>query len=257
MTEAAPSHPSSVISRQEAQVLEVSAWDHIAHQRASDLDADRDPSFRYVLAPGITSLVPTRAKNVLDIGCGVGRFTRRLADLAENVVGIDPSAVSAELSKQYLRKFQNVRILNLSIREYAGMVVDTHDAAVALMVLQDITDLDDFLKHSSTVLKKGAPLVGAITHPHNWPKYWGYNKAPWFKYDRELFIRSTFRTSLTTTPISTLHVHRPIRMYRRAFAAAGFERVDAWAPMMDSQAQRQAGVSWRSPHFWFFRTTRS
>lgn len=249
-------YPSTPISRSEAQSLEISAWDRIARLRARDLDADRDPSFRFVLAPGVASLVPHNARRVLDIGCGVGRFTRQLVNPLRRVVAIDPSAVSAELSKQHVKALANAEVLNQTIQEYAHNKGATHDAAVALMVLQDITDLGGFLLSAATVLQKDAPLVGAITHPRYWPQYWGYDKAPWFKYDQELFIRSTFRTSLTTTDVSTLHVHRPIRMYREAFASAGFGKLDSWEPMMDASAQRNAGVSWRGPHFWFFRALR-
>lgn len=257
MNEPARTYQSTSITRSEARSLEISAWDRIARLRARDLDADRDPSFRFVLAPGVSSLVPQGARRVLDIGCGVGRFTRELVSPSRSVVAIDPSPVSAELSKQHLNPFRNAKVLNQTIQEYAIDAGATHDAAVALMVLQDITELDSFLRSAGTVLQKNAPLVGAITHPRYWPQYWGYDKAPWFKYDQELFIRSAFRTSLTTTDVSTLHVHRPIRMYRQAFESAGFTNMGSWEPMMAAHAQRNSGVSWRGPHFWFFRAFRS
>lgn len=256
MRGASGSHPSTPITRSEAQSLEIAAWDRIARVRARDLDAGRDPSFRFVLAPGVGSLVPQSARRVLDIGCGVGRFTRELVRPSRSVIGIDPSPVSAELSREHLKLFTNVEVLNQSIQDYAHDTGATHDAAVALMVLQDITDLDGFLRSAAAVLQKNAPLVGAITHPRYWPQYWGYDKAPWFEYDQELFVRSTFRTSLTETDVATLHVHRPLRMYRQAFKSAGFPKLDSWEPMMDSSAQRDAGVSWRRPHFWFFRAVR-
>ena len=256
MNAAASRHPAIPITRSEAQSLEITAWDRIAPSRVRDLDLGRDPSFRFVLSPGVSTLVPQTAISVLDIGCGVGRFTQELARPDRKVVAIDPSPVSAALSKQHLRAFANIEVLNQTVREYGSDRYAIHDAGVALMVLQDITDLDDFLRNAAKVLRRNASFVGAITHPRHWPQYWGYDKAPWFEYDKEFFIRSIFRTSLTETDIATLHVHRPIRMYRTAFHNAGFTNIESWEPLMDVRAQRIAGVSWTRPHFWFFRAIR-
>ncbi|WP_224276382.1 class I SAM-dependent methyltransferase [Nocardioides lacusdianchii] len=241
------------ISKTRAQELEVAAWDLVAQRRAQDLDGDRDPSYRYVLAPGVTSLMPPNCGSVIDIGCGVGRFTKTLRSFAKSVVGIDPSAVSARIASQHVMRLSNIQIQNVTISQYALSNAVKHDAAVALMVLQDVVDLSGFLHASARTLREGAPLIGAVTHPRHWPEYWGYSQSPWFDYEKEIYIQSEFRTSLSATGVKTLHVHRPTSMYLDAFSDSGFGKVETWEPMMEPSVQRLTGVKWKKPHFWFFR----
>src|SRR5690349_5920560 len=48
----------------------------------------------------ITMLGHQRYRNVLELGCGAGSFTRRLAKTADRVVGIDLSATAIERARQ-------------------------------------------------------------------------------------------------------------------------------------------------------------
>lgn len=239
------------LTRHEAEQLEIRAWDRIASRRAADLDANRDPSYTHVLMPTIRELLGRNSKNVLDAGCGVGRLTAELAQRARTVVGIEPSVVSADLARRHVRSKSNVRIHDLTIQQYAGLGYGGHDACVALMVLQDVVDLSSFLCSARSVLEPGGRLIAAVTHPKYWPKYWRYEAEPWFDYSREIFIRSEFRTSLSESGVSTLHVHRPIAMYESGLAEAGFRDIRSWEPMMPRAVQKQAGVDWLYPHFWF------
>lgn len=45
---------------------------------------------------------PLRGARVLDIGCGDGRLTRRIAGLVRSAVGIDPDAEQIERARQKL-----------------------------------------------------------------------------------------------------------------------------------------------------------
>lgn len=242
-----------VLSREQAKQLEIRAWDRIAPRRAADLDANRDPSYNHVLVPAIQQLIGRRPRHVLDAGCGVGRLTLELARKSGSVVAIDPSAVSAELARHHVRSRANVNVHDLSIEQYAGLGYNGHDCCVALMVMQDVVDLDAFLAAARKVLDPRGQIVAAITNPKYWPKYWGYENAPWFDYEKEIFIRSEFRTSLSSSGISTLHVHRPKTMYLSALTKAGFGEIESWEPMMPESIQRRSGVSWDYPHFWIVR----
>lgn len=244
---------STPISRERAKALEMAAWDAIAPQRAADLAAGKDPSYKYVLSPGVLSLIPTAATHVLDVGCGVGRLTKMLAKPSRYATGIDPSQVSTDIAREYTREDERIKIHNLTIEQYVGLGYTGHDAAVALMVMQDVVDLQGFLGGCSAALKSGGSFVAAITHPVHWPDYWGYSKEPWFDVSKEIYIESQFRTSWTNSGIKTLHVHRPQSAYISALEDNGFHEIDSWAPMMPRATQKNLGIHWKSPHFWFLR----
>jgi len=247
-----PSRPAAV-TRDQAIALEVAAWDRVAPRRAVDFDENRDPSYRFVLQPAILHLLGPNPNFVLDAGCGVGRLTYEISKRSTRVVGIDPSRVSANLARDHLRSRKNVTIFDLSIEQYAELEHEKHDYCAALMVMQDVVDLGGFLRSARRVLGPRGQFVAAITNPQFWPKYWGYDSEPWFKQEREIFIRSEFRTSLSSSGISTLHVHRPKEMYLSALADAGFKDVETWEPMMPPTIQRRSGVNWEYPHFWVIR----
>jgi 16S rRNA A1518/A1519 N6-dimethyltransferase RsmA/KsgA/DIM1 with predicted DNA glycosylase/AP lyase activity len=51
-------------------------------------------------------------KRVLEIGCGPGRFTRRLAPTGAEVVGVELGARLAALARRTLRPYPNVRVIH-------------------------------------------------------------------------------------------------------------------------------------------------
>ena len=60
----------------------------------------------------IFSMVDFSGKKVLDIGCGTGRITKRLAQLSESVVGIDVSAGMLVEAEKRLEGLTNVKLLH-------------------------------------------------------------------------------------------------------------------------------------------------
>ena len=50
-------------------------------------------------APVVELLAPKPGERILDLGCGDGALTRKLADLGCEVVGVDPSAAFVEAAR--------------------------------------------------------------------------------------------------------------------------------------------------------------
>lgn len=247
------------ISAQEARKLEIAPWDALAPLRARDLDAGKDPSFESVTLPTFRAMLRKhgRASSLLDIGCGVGRLTKRLADLAqETITAIDPSPVSAQLAQQHLGSSHHRAIHNMTIQQYVNLRYGGHDVAVASMVMQDLVDVTSFLEACRSSLLPGGRLLISISHPYYWPTYWHYDDQPWYRYDREIYIRSEFRTSLSSSGIETLHVHRPLASYFTSLRRAGFTIEQLLEPMMPLTEQKRSGVHWTTPHFLFLEAKR-
>ncbi len=246
------------IDAAEARLLEVEPWDKVVPLRANDLDSGSDPSFEKVILPTFRTLLARRdITSLLDVGCGAGRLTRRLSDLSRgSIVAIDPSQVSAQIAQEHLGSDDRCLVHNMSIQRYAASGFGGHDACVVSMVMQDVVDLASFLESCSEVIGPRGSLYCCVAHPCFWPAYWHYDSQPWFSYDREIFIRSEFRTSLSNSGIDTLHVHRPMHRYVNELLGHGFRVKSLLEPMMSAEDQRNNGVTWRTPHFLFIECVR-
>src|SRR6201985_545927 len=79
----------------------INEWDSIAFERYSDLANGNDRSYESILKPNLLQeLSKCNRSKVLDIGCGVGVFTKELAQISNNVIAIDVSANSIDIAKR-------------------------------------------------------------------------------------------------------------------------------------------------------------
>ena len=88
-----------------------------------------------------------------------------------------------------------------------------------------------------------------LTHPWFWPKYWGYEKASWYRYEREIFVEAEFVTSTCSTEVVTTHVHRPLEQYARAFAEEGLVLETIVEPMPSPEVEALYPKRWAFPRF--------
>jgi SAM-dependent methyltransferase len=163
--------------------------------------------------------------SVLDIGCGVGALTIDLVGPGRAVVGIDPSLRSIELARR--KAVPGVSFENRSVEDYASLSpVRRFDAVVANMTLQCVVDLPKALGAASQLLKPTGTFVFTLPHPWFWPRYWEYEREPWFEYQAELFIEAPFRITHEASAVLSTHIHRPLGMYAAALRHAGLTLTD-------------------------------
>jgi SAM-dependent methyltransferase len=187
---------------------------------------------------------------VLDIGSGTGDFTGRLAQIAGKVIAVEPSQASMKLARKVCQSVQNVQYIEASLEEASSFLDEgLATAAVAVMTLMTAPDLWGFAKALAVLLRTHARFVAMLTHPCFWPRYWGYEKEPWFCYKRETFIEAPFVISKRRTEVRTTHIHRPLEQYLKVFAEAGF-RLDALAePVPLPEVQTLYPRRWEFPRF--------
>lgn len=127
-------------------------------------DALNTPAFLAML-PSIAGL------DGLDIGCGEGSNTRKLAQLGARMCAID-------VAPTFIRHALEVEAtdpLGIDFRAGDGMVLPFADAsfdfATAFMSLMDMPDQAQALKEACRVLKPGGFLQFSILHPCFMPPY--------------------------------------------------------------------------------------
>ncbi len=226
-------------------------WDRLAEERHHQIASGDDLSFHHVVIPTTWRLFDGSDRSVvLDIGSGTGDFTLQLARTARRVVAVEPSQVSMALARRVCQGVQNVRYVEAPLEDAASFLdEEPATAAVAVMTLMTAPDLRGLAKALAGLLQTHARFVATLTHPCFWPRYWGYEKEPWFCYERETFIEAPFVISKRRTEVRTTHVHRPLERYLNVFADEGF-RLDALAePMPPPEIQALYPRRWEFPRF--------
>ncbi len=238
-----------VIGKQMADIRR--EWDQIAKLRLDQISEGRDVSYSHVLEPTILRLIQSCNRTaVLDVGCGVGVLTARLAEISQNVVGIDISAESIHLAKEHGQCKGNLRFSASSVEVFASHAQERFSAIVTNMVLMTVLDLPTTLAAVVRLLAPDGRFILTITHPCFWPRYWNYEQQDWFEYGKEIPIEGPFRISAESpTSFITTHVHRPLAQYFDAFSDCGLVVLSAAEPWPENDAPQEYLRTWRFPRF--------
>ncbi|XZN90644.1 MAG: class I SAM-dependent methyltransferase [Microcoleus sp.] len=138
-------------------------WDDQTGESGNDLH-------RILIAPTTERLLSLKSgEKVLDIACGNGQFSRRLAALGAEVVACDFSESFLERARQHQQSInQNIIYKHIDATKEAQLLSlgqRQFDAAVANMALMDIVTIEPLLNALSQLLKVGGCFVFSILHP--------------------------------------------------------------------------------------------
>jgi len=227
-------------------------WDAIAKTRVDQISSKRDVSARHVLLPMMRAMTADVDRtNVLDIGCGTGFIVSELSRTMDRIMAIDVSGASIEQARSLYSGRKNLRFAQTSVERHARTeATGGYTLATANMVLMTAVNLRRTLAAINSLLQAGGHLVLTITHPWFWPEYWGYAKAPWFSYDREIAIEAPFAISWDLDgALRTTHIHRPLHAYFDAMVQHGFEVETLVEPFPSQRVQRMYPKPWVFPRF--------
>jgi 2-polyprenyl-3-methyl-5-hydroxy-6-metoxy-1,4-benzoquinol methylase len=226
-----------------------SEWDVLASERLDQITVGLDVSFDHVVVPSLLAMVDSGSRRALDIGCGVGALTARLADRVDEVVGVDASLASIQLARKSNDR-PNVTYDSSSVEDFALRFKEgAFDLIVANMTLMDVPDLHAVALASSRLLQQGGQFLFSITHPWFWPRYWGYEGEPWFDYNAEIFIEAQFSISRARSAHISTHVHRPLHAYFNILAGVGIATVSIEEPVPTPDVAKFYPEPWRFPRF--------
>lgn len=207
-------------------------WDHVATDWDRAVGDDGDANRRLNSDPVLWRMVgDVRGLVALDAGCGPGYLARKLHEKGATVTGVDLSPKMIEIARS------KTQAIDFHVDSCIGLVTladETFDLLVANYVLMDVSDLAGAVRAFSRVLKPGGVAVLILSHPcfpqsyakvdettgvvsYHWPfNYYEESRhvdEPWGGFDAHF-----------------IWFHRPLSMYWRAFADAGFDVVDLDEP---------------------------
>ncbi|MEM7131567.1 MAG: class I SAM-dependent methyltransferase [Chloroflexota bacterium] len=122
--------------------------------------------------PSAQKLLDLKAgERVLDIGCGNGLYSRRLATLGGNVDAFDFADALVERAQRYPMTFESggsitYHVLDATDEEaLLALGSQRFDAAFCTMALMDIADIEPLMKALAKLLKPGGRFIFATAHP--------------------------------------------------------------------------------------------
>lgn len=133
---------------------------------------DGNDFHRTAVAPAAEALLAIeRGERVLEVGCGNGVLSRRLAELGAIVTATDFSPVFLDLARQRSEGTPHVDRITWGLLDATdpaalrGMTTEPFDAVVTTMTLQDLPDIAPLAAATPALLRPGGRFVAVIPHP--------------------------------------------------------------------------------------------
>ncbi|HYK92893.1 MAG TPA: class I SAM-dependent methyltransferase [Thermoplasmata archaeon] len=193
---------------------------------------------------------------VLDVGCGNGYLTRRLAREGARVTGVDLSEELIDAARA--RERAEPLGITYTVGDAAAMdFLPDHgfDVAIANMSLMDIENGEATLREMGRVVRPGGRLVASLSHPCfdiDTRSAWSYEVVGPTStvYRKVTGYRTPHSDEYIWDPgsrpeIRTVGYHRPLSWYAHALRAAKFVIVD-----LDEPAPQPGFVSRRIAREW-------
>lgn len=153
-------------------------WNAKSKLWIENMTEDGDFHHREIINPTLLKLLnlekyeyPGKIK-ILDIGCGSGEFTRKVARMGFNITGIDVSNELINLAKMKNKEFNldvNYEAID-AIKVSTLFQENTFDIIYSNMALMDMAHFEYVFQAVSEILKEGGVFVFSVSHPiFSWP----------------------------------------------------------------------------------------
>jgi 2-polyprenyl-3-methyl-5-hydroxy-6-metoxy-1,4-benzoquinol methylase len=223
---------------------------------------------RVLVGPAAERLLKVRStETVLDVACGNGVFSRRLAELGAAVVAIDFSEKFVELARARTEEAGNADAVEYLVADATdeermlALGEERFDAAVCNMALMDMLTIDPLMRALRRLLKPEGRFVFSVQHP-------AFNsnaiRLVLEGEDRDGAMVETYSVKVTgylhvppgkgagmpSEPVPHLYFHRPLSelfgaCFKAGFTVDGMEE-PSFAKPEDSSRSATRPLSWEN-----------
>lgn len=208
----------------------------------------------YYERPATLSLLPSlKGRNVLDVACAAGWYTKWLIDQKANVTAMDFSPAMVAMTKK--RVGDSATIIQADLNDGLDFFEDqSFDLILSSLTLHYIKDWEPVMKEFYRILKMKGHFVFSVHHP--FMDYLIFNREDYFAID---LIEDTWATHKGDTKVQ--FYRRPLKEILSPLLKSGFtlEILDEPMPTDDFQkvmpAQYERLI--RRPQFLFIRARKN
>jgi ubiquinone/menaquinone biosynthesis C-methylase UbiE len=197
---------------------------------------------------------------ILEVACGNGVFSRRLAALGAHVVATDFSPTFLQRARarsaSYAERLEYLQVDATDEAELLALGESRFDAAVCNMALMDMTTIDPLLRALIRLLKPGGRFVFSVMHP-------AFNVAGGSTFSLEaeehdgkiveyysvkirgyLHVPPLLGAGMPDEPAPHYYFHRPLGVLLGACFAAGFVLDGMEEPSFGPEDRGGRPLSW-------------
>jgi len=154
------------VSQEEA----IESWDEAAEEFAGRFRKKEEFFHKHVINPTLLNLLgDVKGKTALDIACGEGHFSRKLAEQAKGdiqITGIDASKKLIDFAQSKNEPFSHcIRFLVGDASRLAQLSSNSFDVVVCNMALMFIKRYEETIQEVARVLKPQGLFVFSLLHP--------------------------------------------------------------------------------------------
>ncbi len=214
-----------------------------------------------LIAPTVERMLNIQSgESVLDIACGNGQFSRRLAELGASVVASDFSPKLIELAKGRTTehadriRYHVVDATDESqLMALAGVDNQRFDAAVCLNALMDMPAIEPLFRSIAKLLKPNGRFVFSVMHPcfnglsiAMQPELADYDDKPTYsiKVSRYLSTEVTKGLAISEQPVQQYYWHRPLHMLLNSAFENGLVMDRLEEPVLRPETPPKSAFDW-------------
>ena len=224
--------------------LSAEAWVRFMDQGDGNRELVLDPAMLRVCGN-------VKDQNVLDVGCGEGRFCRMLTKRGARTLGIDPTESLVEVARH--RDPDGTYMIAKG--EELPLDAASFDLVVSYVALVDIPGYSQAIAEMARVLRPGGRMVVSNLQAFCTSAMKGFQRdkegnklhLPVDNYVKERSERVAWRG------IEIVNYHRPLGSYMREFLSAGLKLAAFEEPLPSAEAievEPRLEEYYRVPWFW-------
>ena len=158
--------PVDAVSQEQA----IQCWDDGAEEFAGRFKGNEEFFHKHIINPTLLNLLgDVRGKAVLDVACGEGHFSRKLAEQAKSdiqITGIDASKKLIDIAQKKNEPFSHsIKFLVGDASRLDGLPSNSFDVAICNMALMFIKRYEEAIQEVARVLKPQGHFVFSLLHP--------------------------------------------------------------------------------------------